>query len=77
MDGSPRLRWERITVERFERARTLFFKYRDKAFSFTECTSFAVMQELRLTRALTTDRHFGQMGFQLVPGGVRAAAGKP
>jgi hypothetical protein len=68
VDRSARLRWERITVERFERARGLFFKYRDKAFSFTDCTSFAVMQELRLSRALTTDRHFKQMGFQVVPG---------
>jgi len=45
--------------------------YRDKAFSFTDCTSFAVMQELRLTRALSTDRHFRQMGFQMVPGPAR------
>lgn len=68
IDRSARLRWERITVERFDRARGLFFKYRDKAFSFTDCTSFVVMQELRLTRALTTDRHFRQMGFQIAPG---------
>jgi predicted nucleic acid-binding protein len=27
-----------------------------------------VMQELRLNHALTTDRHFKQMGFQVVPG---------
>lgn len=71
VDQSTRLRWERITVERFEVARHLFFKYRDKAFSFTDCTSFAVMQELRLTRALTTDRHFKQMGFQIAPGPAR------
>ena len=68
VDRSTRLRWERITVERFDRARGLFFKYRDKTFSFTDCTSFVVMQELRLSRALTTDRHFRQMGFQIVPG---------
>ena len=71
VDGTSRLRWERITVERFERARLLFFKYRDKPFSFTDCTSFAVMQELRLTRALTTDRHFRHMGFQMAPGPAR------
>jgi hypothetical protein len=68
VDGSRRVRWERITVGRFERARGLFFKYRDKAFSFTDCASFALMHELRLTRALTTDRHFRQMGFTVVPG---------
>jgi len=52
---------------RFEKARGLFFQYSDKDFSFTDCTSFAVMREMRLTRALTTDRHFRQMGFQVVP----------
>ena len=67
VDRSPRLRWERVDSDRFEKARHLFFQYRDKDFSFTDCTSFAVMRELRLTRALTTDRHFRQMGFQVVP----------
>jgi hypothetical protein len=67
VDGSPRLRWERVDSDRFERARVIFFRYRDKDFSFTDCTSFAVMRELRLVQALTTDRHFGQMGFQMLP----------
>lgn len=68
VDGSQRLRWERVDADRFERGRQIFFQYRDKDFSFTDCTSFAVMQELRLTHALTTDRHFRQMGFHLLPG---------
>ena len=68
IDGSTRLRWERIDSNRFEKARTLFFQYRDKDFSFTDCTSFTVMRELRLTHALTTDRHFRQIGFQVIPG---------
>ena len=36
-------------------------------FSFTDCTSFVVMRELRLREALTTDHHFAQMGFTLKP----------
>jgi uncharacterized protein len=68
VDRSPRLRWERVESDRFEKARLLFFQYRDKDFSFTDCTSFLIMRELRLTHALTTDRHFRQMGFQLLPG---------
>jgi len=68
IDRSPRLRWERIDSARFDKARELFFKYRDKDFSFTDCTSFTTMRDVRLTHALTTDRHFRQMGFQLVPG---------
>ena len=69
VDGSSRVRWERVDAARFERALELFFQYRDKGFSFTDCTSFAVMRELRLAKVLTTDRHFRQMGFEIVPGG--------
>ena len=49
-------------------ARDIFFRYRDKSYSFTDCTSFVVMRELKLKDALTTDRHFRQMGFNIVPG---------
>ena len=68
VDRSPRLKWERISVERLDKARGLFFRYRDKSFSFTDCTSFVVMRELRMTQVLTTDRHFRQMGFLVLPG---------
>lgn len=74
IDRSARVRWERIDTERFGKARELFFRYRDKDFSFTDCTSFAVMREVRLTHALTTDAHFRQMGFEMLPaprGGAR------
>ena len=68
IDGSQRVRWERIDPGRFERALELFFRHRDKGYSFTDCTSFAVMRELKLTGVLTTDRHFKQMGFEVIPG---------
>ena len=68
VDASSRVQWERIGPERAARARTWFFDRRDKDFSFTDCTSFVVMRELRLRAALTTDRHFLQAGFEVVPG---------
>ena len=67
VEGSSRLRWEWVGPERAEKARKAFFRFRDKSYSFTDCTSFVVMQELRLRDALTTDRHFRQMGFQVLP----------
>lgn len=76
IDGTARLRWERIDSERFERARGLFFQYRDRDFSFTDCTSFVTMREVRLTHVLTTDAHFHQMGFQMVPSNRGGAARK-
>ena len=62
IERSSGLRWERIDSDRFEKARQLFFKYRDKDFYFTDCTSCVTMRELRLTHALTTDRHFRRYG---------------
>ena len=69
VDSSPHLRWEFISPERADKARALFFRYTDKEFSFTDCTSFVVMRELRLRDALTTDHHFAQAGFLTLPRG--------
>jgi predicted nucleic acid-binding protein len=67
VEQSTRLRWEWIDIGRTDKARQWFFRWRDKDFSFTDCTSFVVMRELRLRKALTTDRHFEQAGFQIMP----------
>src|SRR4051812_3671030 len=77
IDGSGRLRWERIENDRFERARHLFFQYRDKDLSFTDCTSFAVMRELKVTTVITTDSHFRQVGFDVMPAARRQTTRKP
>jgi uncharacterized protein len=66
-EGSARLRWEFVTLARADKAREIFFRYRDKEFSFTDCTSFVVMRELRLREVLTTDHHFAQAGFTTLP----------
>jgi len=68
VEGSSRLRWVAIDPERAEKARGAFFRQRDKGYSFTDCTSFVVMQELRLRQAMTTDHHFAQAGFEVLPG---------
>jgi len=67
IDGSSRLRMESIDEARRERALALFFRYRDKEFSFTDCCSFVLMRELHIRRALTLDHHFRQAGFEVVP----------
>jgi uncharacterized protein len=77
IDGSARLRWERVENDRFERARHLFFQYRDKDLSFTDCTSFAIMRELRLTTVITTDGHFRQVGFDVLPAARPRRSRKP
>jgi uncharacterized protein len=67
VDGSSRVRAEAIDALRAEKARALFFRHRDKDYSFTDCTSFVVMRELRLREVLSTDHHFRQMGFRALP----------
>ena len=67
IDASYRLQWEWIGPARAEQARRLFFATGDEDLSFTDCTSFVVMEELRLRRALTTDRNFAQAGFEVLP----------
>ena len=67
VEGSQRLYWEWIDPGRAEKARHWLFRWRDKDFSFTDCSSFVVMKERRIQAALTNDRHFMQAGFQVVP----------
>lgn len=50
-----------------ERAWQIFLKYKDQDFSFTDCTSFAVMERLKLDTAFSFDSHFEAMKFQRVP----------
>ncbi len=44
----------------------IFKQYRDKQFSFTDCTSFAIMREMGIEEAISLDRHFDQMGFMRI-----------
>ena len=67
VEPSPRVVWEWIDPDRAERARRWFFRWRDKAFSFTDCTSFVVMRERKIRTALTTDKHFAMAGFEIAP----------
>ena len=55
-----------ITEEIEEKAWATFKKFKDKDFSFTDCTSFIVMKEWKLTTAFTNDHHFEQMGFKIL-----------
>lgn len=52
----------RITEEDEARAWRIFCQYEDKAFSFTDCTSFALMERLEIDTAFAFDDHFHQYG---------------
>ena len=44
----------------------LFANRLDKEWSLVDCTSFAAMQQLGITDALTGDHHFEQAGFKIL-----------
>lgn len=66
IERSQGIRIEWIGPDRFAATRAFFRKHADHAYSFTDCSSFVVMQELRLNRALTTDRHFAEAGMEVL-----------
>ncbi|MFB6272523.1 MAG: type II toxin-antitoxin system VapC family toxin [Salinibacter sp.] len=58
---------ERITQADETSAWFLFQDRVDKTYSFTDCTSFVLMQRLGVDAALATDEHFHQEGFRVYP----------
>jgi uncharacterized protein len=66
LERSAGIRIEWIGSERFEATKTFFRKHADHSYSFTDCSSFVLMRELKLTEALTTDRHFKAAGMQVL-----------
>jgi len=64
------IKLERINETRFKTAWSLRIKYQDKPdISFTDLTSFVLMQELAINSVFTGDAHFKQvnLGFEILP----------
>lgn len=63
---TARIRIERVSEEHWAAAWKMSRKFADKTdISFTDFTSFIIMKELRITEALTADRHFEVVGLGL------------
>ena len=60
---SPATLLVRVTPADEQRAEAIIRQYTDKLFSYTDATSFAVMERLGLTRVFTFDRDFARYGF--------------
>lgn len=63
VEQSAAIRIEWVGSLRFDATTAFFRRHADHGYSFTDCTSFVVMRELKLTQALTTDKHFPEAGF--------------
>jgi len=56
-----------VTEEDKERAWEIFQRYDDKVLSFTDCTSFAVMERLEIDTAFAVDHDFEALRYIMVP----------
>ncbi|MCY7346132.1 MAG: PIN domain-containing protein [Pyrinomonadaceae bacterium] len=53
-----------MTNELYDKAFEIFRSRPDKEWGLVDCVSFVVMQERKITDALTADEHFTQAGFR-------------
>ena len=63
IEEDPSVEIVSTSTELFHRAFALYRNRQDKAWSLTDCLSFAVMNRRGLNDALTADEHFEQAGF--------------
>ncbi len=63
IETDPNIEIVPLTESLYTRAFHLFCNRPDKEWGLTDCVSFVVMREQKLTEALTTDAHFQQAGF--------------
>lgn len=59
---------DRVAGRDEDAAWELFKARPDKGYSFTDCTSFVLMDRLGIEAALATDPHFEREGFRVLPG---------
>ena len=52
----------KLTPDDFTRAWSIFVQFSDKGWSFTDCTSKAIMEGLIIPTAFSFDEHFEQFG---------------
>jgi len=66
-ERSPQIVREQVTSDHLRRAEEIFSGYRDKLWSFTDCVSFAFMEERGLEDAFAFDANFTQFGIRIHP----------
>ena len=66
IERSTAIRVEWIGSLRFEATKIFYRRHSDHRYSFTDCSSFVIMRELRISDVLTTDEHFTEAGFEIL-----------
>lgn len=66
LEADPTVGIVTLTDGLYSQAFNLYRTRPDKEWGLVDCLSFVVMQERKLTSALTTDMHFQQAGFRVL-----------
>ena len=64
LETDPKVKIVSLSGQLYTQAVELYCQRPDKEWGLVDCVSFIVMQERRMTDALTADEHFQQAGFR-------------
>jgi predicted nucleic acid-binding protein len=67
LQNSRKIQLLYLTPEQITKTINLFCSRKDKSWSFTDCSSFILMQEHHIHTAFAFDEHFQPAGFQTQP----------
>ena len=67
LKNEKNIKIEWIDKENEKIAWTIFKKYSDQRFSYTDCTSFAFMKQMKIKKTFCFDGDFKWMGFECIP----------
>jgi hypothetical protein len=63
LEADPNVAIVLLSEDLYARAFRLYRERADKEWGLTDCVSFVVMQDRKISEVLTTDEHFQQAGF--------------
>jgi len=63
LEADPNVTIVLLSEDLYARAFRLYRERADKGWGLTDCVSFVVMQDRKISEVLTTDEHFQQAGF--------------
>ena len=62
-----KIKWLCVNDAIFKESIEIFTKYKDKNWSFTDCTSYILMKKNGIKKCLSFDEHFKQFGYETLP----------
>ncbi len=65
--ASDLLKIIKINENQFFKTIELFKRYENESFSFTDCSSFVIISDLKIEKVFTFDKHFEILSIEILP----------